>query len=312
MRIILAPMEGVLDHSLRELLCAQGGFDLCIGAFIRIIDQTLPKKVFLRHYPELNQGSQIAGVPVRVQLLGQNPRAMADNALQACEMGSPGVDLNFGCPAKNVNRSQGGAFMLQEPESIYSVVKAVRDAVPSHLPVSAKIRLGWDHSEDCLKIAQLIEAAGASELCVHGRTKVDGYRADKIDWQKIGEINRAIEIPVIANGEIWDQWDAQECLRQTGCSSLMIGRGALNLPNLARSIRGESSYSWQQTAQLLVEYAELMSRDNPEYLAHRCKQWLTYLRQQYSEAKDLFLAMRRQHDNQEFLKELSALCHGVS
>lgn len=93
--------------------------------------------------PELKQdGKTRAGTPVRVQLLGQHPEWLAENAIRAIELGSPGVDLNFGCPAPTVNKSKGGAVLLKEPETVYRIVKAVREAVPAHLPVSAKIRLG--------------------------------------------------------------------------------------------------------------------------------------------------------------------------
>ncbi len=139
MRVILGPMEGVLDHLMREMLTEINDYDFCVTEFVRVVSQPLPDHVFYRLCPELKQGSKTKnGVPVKVQLLGQDPHWMAENAIRAAELGAHGIDLNFGCPAKMVNQSKGGAALLQHPELIYQVVKACRDAVPSHIPVSAK------------------------------------------------------------------------------------------------------------------------------------------------------------------------------
>jgi len=110
MTILLAPMEGLLDHSLRDVLTRVGGIDRCVSEFIRITGQLLPERVFIRLMPELLTGSRTAaGVPVRAQLLGSDPQCLADNAARLAELGAEGVDLNFGCPAKTVNRHRGGA-----------------------------------------------------------------------------------------------------------------------------------------------------------------------------------------------------------
>ena len=171
MRVVLGPMEGVLDHLMRQILTEINDYDLCVTEFVRVIDQLLPDHVFHRLCPELLQGSQTAsGVPVHVQLLGQEPNWLAENAIKAAKLGARGIDLNFGCPAKLVNKSKGGAALLQHPELIHSIVKTCRDAVPSNIPVSAKIRLGWENPEDCFEIVDAIQAAGANELTVHART----------------------------------------------------------------------------------------------------------------------------------------------
>ncbi|MDP2569137.1 tRNA-dihydrouridine synthase [Photobacterium damselae subsp. piscicida] len=115
-----------------------------------------------------------------MQILGQDPNWMAENGRRAVELGSPGVDINFGCPAKLVNKSKGGAVLLKEPELIHQIVKSVRQAVDPTKPVTAKIRLGWDDPNHCFEIADAIAQAGADEITVHGRTKEDGYRAEEI------------------------------------------------------------------------------------------------------------------------------------
>ena len=124
MRIILAPMQGVLDPFVRALLTSVNQYDLCISEFVRVVDQLLPDKVFYRLCPELyNQGRTPSGTPVRVQLLGQHPAWLAENALRAIALGSPGIDLNCGCPSKTVNGSDGGAALLKQPELIYRATK---------------------------------------------------------------------------------------------------------------------------------------------------------------------------------------------
>lgn len=118
-RLILAPMEGVLDSVMREQLTRLGGYERCVTEFVRVSQTILPKRVFYRYAPELAHGGfTLSGVPVYLQLLGSNPELMAANAERAAALGAPGIDLNFGCPAKTVNRSQGGAALLRSPQQI--------------------------------------------------------------------------------------------------------------------------------------------------------------------------------------------------
>lgn len=312
MKIILAPMEGVVDHLMRDMLTRIGGYDLCITEFIRIVDQKLPARVFTRFCPELqNGGKTFAGTPVRVQLLGQDPNWLAENAVRAVELGSPGVDLNFGCPAKTVNKSRGGAVLLKETEQLYLIVKAVRDAVPAAFPVSAKIRLGYDDTSLTLANAAAIASAGASMLTVHARTKSDGYRPPAY-WPWIAKIKQQIDIPLVANGEIWNAADAALCQQQANCSDIMLGRGALAMPNLAQSIRtGAAATPWPQVLELLMRYSEFeISGDKGQYYANRIKQWFSYLKLQYPQAADLFQQLRVLRKSSDILATLNqALLH---
>lgn len=171
MRVLLAPMEGVLDSLVRELLTEVNDYDLCITEFVRVVDQLLPVKVFHRICPELQNASRTpSGTLVRVQLLGQFPQWLAENAARAVELGSWGVDLNCGCPSKTVNGSGGGATLLKDPELIYQGAKAMREAVPAHLPVSVKCVWAGTAVKK-FEIADAVQQAGATELVVHGRTK---------------------------------------------------------------------------------------------------------------------------------------------
>ena len=308
MRVLLAPMEGVLDSLVRELLTEVNDYDLCITEFLRVVDQLLPVKSFYRLCPELHNNSLTpSGTRVRVQLLGQYPQWLAENAARAVELGSWGVDLNCGCPSKLVNGSGGGATLLKDPELIYRGAKAMREAVPVHLPVTVKVRLGWDSGERRFEIADAVQQAGASELVVHGRTKEDGYKAERIDWKAIGEIRQRLTIPVVANGEIWDWQSAQDCLAATGCDAVMIGRGALNVPNLSRVIKyNEPRMPWPQVVELLQKYTRLEKQgDTGLYHVARIKQWLSYLRKEYLEAADLFSAVRTLQDSTSIARTIN-------
>ena len=310
MRVLLAPMEGVLDSLVRELLTEVNDYDLCITEFVRVVDRLLPVKVFHRLCPELHNGSRTpSGTPVRVQLLGQYPQWLAENAARAAELGSCGVDLNCGCPSKMVNGSGGGATLLKDPELIYQGAKAMREAVPSHLPVTVKVRLGWDSSERKFEIADAVQQAGATEMVVHGRTKEQGYRAEHIDWRAIGEIRRRLKIPVIANGEIRDWQSARACMAASGCDAVMIGRGALNVPNLSRVVKDNAPpMPWPEVVALLQKYTRLEKQgDTGLYHVARIKQWLGYLRKTYPQATALFQAIRALNNSPDIARAVQAL-----
>lgn len=310
-QLLLAPMEGLLDFVLRDVLTRIGGFDRCVSEFIRITDQLLPPRVFVRVMPELLQGSRTAaGVPVRAQLLGSDPACMADNAARLAELGSDGVDLNFGCPAKVVNRHGGGAVLLQDPEQLFRIVAAVRAAVPKAVPVSAKMRLGFAHDRLAEACAQAIEAGGACQLVVHARTKADGYRPPAF-WPRVADVRAAVTIPVVANGEIWSVADARRCLQESGADALMLGRGAVVDPALAWQLRQAldwpdpalgparpSALDWPALlAHLAVFWQRVCERIEPRARAGRLKQWLNFLRRASPQAQAAYQQLRTVNDS---------------
>ena len=282
-------MEGLLDHVLRDVLTRAGGVDLCVSEFIRVSGSLLPVRIFHRYVPELlNGGKTPAGVPVRVQLLGSDPVCMAENAARLATLNPPGIDLNFGCPAKTVNRHGGGALLLKTPEIIHAVVGAVRRAVPAHIPVTAKMRLGYEDQSLTLENAHAMADAGAAELVVHARTKSDGYKPPAY-WEKLPAIREALTIPVIANGEIWTVADFHRCREVSGCEDVMIGRGMVADPGLALQARGLAGLDWAALEPLLqVFWQKVDSSILPKYQAGRFKQWLGYLRRAYPEAEQAF------------------------
>lgn len=312
MTILLAPMEGLLDFVLRDILTRVGGVDRCVSEFIRVTNTLLPDRVFVRMVPELlNGGKTWAGVPVRAQLLGSDPVCMAENAASLAALGPEGIDLNFGCPAKVVNRHGGGAALLDHPQLLFDIVSAVRRAVPAHLPVSAKMRLGFNDDLRALECAQAIADAGACELVVHARTKADAYRPPAY-WERIADIGAAVEIPLVANGDIWTVQDAMRCREVSGCHALMLGRGMVTDPGLALAIAGftpgqglvvddaaptHTGVSWQMLFPLIVDFWQLVcARLERRQQAGRLKQWLNFLRRRYPQAERAYADLRTLSD----------------
>jgi tRNA-dihydrouridine synthase C len=303
--ILLAPMEGLLDFVLRDILTRVGGVDRCVSEFIRITHMLLPERVFLRIVPELESGGKTpAGVPVWAQLLGSDPACLADNAARLAEMGAPGIDLNFGCPAKVVNRHGGGAALLQDPELLTQIVAAVRRAVPAHIPVSAKMRLGFHDASRAVECAQAIADGGANELVVHARTKADAYRPPAY-WDRVNDIRQVLSIPVAANGEVWTVADALRCRQESGGNMLMLGRGMVVDPGLALAIRHvddsaaqpRQGVSWEELLPLIGTFWALVcSRLDRRKQAGRLKQWLNFLRRRYPQAEMAYQQLRTVDD----------------
>ena len=320
-------MEGLLDFVLRDILTRSGGIDRCVSEFIRVTNTLLPARSFERIVPELlNGGRTFAGVPVRPQLLGSDPSCLADNAAVLASLGPFGVDLNFGCPAKVVNRHGGGAALLEDPELLTRILGAVRRAVPTHMPVSAKMRLGLHDDLRAEECALALEAGGAQELVVHARTKADAYRPPAY-WERIADIRAVVKIPVIANGEIWSVADALRCRELSGCDALMLGRGMVTDPGLALAIAratrdsgqgtdhrvdAKPQITWHGLQPLIADFWKLVrTRLDRKKQAGRLKQWLNFLRQRYPQAEAAYLELRSVTDPLEIDRWMAAQALGI-
>ena len=298
-------MEGLLDFVLRDILTRAGGVDRCVSEFIRVTNTVLPDRVYQRVVPEIFNGWRTSsGVPVRPQLLGSDVACLADNAASLARLNPPGIDLNFGCPAKVVNRHGGGAALLDEPELVAQIVAAVRRAVPAHIPVSAKMRLGFKDDSRAEECALAIAQSGASELVVHARTQAHGYRPPAY-WERIADVRAVVNIPVIANGEIWTVQDAARCRELSGCDALMLGRGMVQNPALARAIHALDDaeqqptqvLDWASLLPLINDYWALVSkRLDKKSRTGRLKQWLNFLRRTYPEAETVYQDFRTCND----------------
>lgn len=319
-KLFLAPMEGVTDWAMRDLLTSLGGIDQCVTEFLRVTDKLHPYKVFQKNCPELATGSKTrSGTPVFVQLLGGQAAPLAENALRAHEMGAAGVDLNFGCPAKTVNRHDGGASLLKSTERIYNIVKTVRDAVPSTTPVTAKVRLGFDDPSHCLDNVKACEDAGATWVTVHCRTKTDGYKPPAY-WEWIPKIKERAKVKIIANGEIWNVNDFEKCKNKTACEDFMIGRGALRNPYLFKEIKSHLKQQSQTNSissngslqldslQLVVPFFNACTvYVNDHFATARTKQWLSQLRLASPRAREVFDQVKIHKKPVEFKSHLEKL-----
>jgi tRNA-dihydrouridine synthase C len=297
MRLVLAPMEGLADDVLRAVLTSAGGYDWCVTEFVRVTTTVLPHSCFTRLSPELKTGSCTAsGTPVRIQLLGSDPQRMAANAAHLALLKPHGIDLNFGCPTPLVNRNRGGAALLDEPELLQRIAGAVRAAVPASIPVTAKMRLGIEDTGRALDCALALEAGGVQELVVHARTKADGYRP-LVRWEWIARIREVVKLPLIANGEVWNVADYRRICAATGCTDVMLGRGAVADPLLARRIRKGGEHAtdadWQELQGMIAEFwTRVQAKVTPTQSPGRLKQWLGMMQRSYPQAEQLFRAIR--------------------
>lgn len=318
MQIALAPMEGLVDEILRDVLTRVGGIDWCVTEFIRVCDRLLPATAYHKLAPELAEGALTrAGTPMRVQLLGSDPACLADNAAFACSLGAPVIDLNFGCPAKTVNKSRGGAVLLKEPELLHAIVREVRRAVPAQIPVTAKMRLGFDSPDAALDCAQALAEGGAAQLVVHARTKVDGYKPPA-HWEWVARVQDVVAVPVFANGEIWSVDDWRRCREISGAEDIMLGRGLVSRPDLARQIAAARAggevvpMRWDELLPLLQDFwLQARRKLAPRYAPGRLKQWLAMLTRSYPEAVTLFAEMRRENDCERLDALLNARLESV-
>jgi tRNA-dihydrouridine synthase C len=309
-KLYLAPMEGLADYVLRDVLTGIGGFDGAVSEFVRVSGSVLPRRTYERICPELmNGGHTPVGTPMVIQLLGSDPDWLALNAEQASVFSPHGLDLNFGCPAKTVNRHGGGAMLLADPELLSRIVRAVRASVPKSIPVTAKMRLGISDTSRAIDCAQALVEGGAASLVVHARTKDDGYRPPA-HWEWIAKIADAVSVPVTANGEVWTVDDWRRCRSVSGCKDVMIGRGAVADPFLALRMKGlmDEKPSLEDWYALLPRIAEYWEKVHTRVLAchapGRLKLLLSYFRRTWPEAIELYAAVRTIREPQEISRVL--------
>ena len=228
--LYLAPMAGVTDFVFRGL-CKEMGADVMVTEFVSS-EGILRRDDRTRKYTEFDDGQR----PVGVQLFGANPEAMAEAARKVIDWKQPDfIDINFGCPVNKVVSKNGGSSMLRDCPLLAAVASAVARAVP--IPVTAKIRIGWDdQTVNAREVVRILEDVGMGAVTIHGRTRAQGYGGEA-NWEVIGECAELVKIPVIGNGDLASGRDIERRLRETKVRGLMIGRAAMASPWVFRDAR---------------------------------------------------------------------------
>ncbi len=177
--------------------------------------------------------------PVTFQIFGSDPAALADAAKICEERGADIIDINMGCPVKKVVRNGAGAALLSDPDKVRSIIKSVRNSI--NIPLTIKLRLGLDHTSlTYLKIAAIAEAQGADAICLHPRTKNQGFKGE-IDTDALKTLKQSVKVPVIGSGNLFTADDAREMLAKTGCDAVMLARGALGNPFIFEELIANSA-----------------------------------------------------------------------
>ena len=303
----LAPMAGVTDRAFRRL-CRDMGASFTVGEMVSAKGLTYGDRKsdeLLALEPDVR--------PAAVQLFGDDPAIVAEAARRALKYAPDWIDLNMGCPAPKIVGNHCGSALMREPELCRRLVQAVKEAAP--VPVTVKLRKGYDRQHvNAVEVALACEAGGADAIAVHGRTREQMY-APPVDWDIIRQVKRAVQVPVIGNGDVTDARSAAALYEETGCDHIMVGRGALGRPWIFSQIQAYLEHGTllpdppvSRRMALLMGQVQQTAAEKGEHIAllqaRKHAAW-------YMSGLRGAAALRRQAGELKTLEDLAALCLAV-
>lgn len=303
-KLWLAPMAGYTDSVYRRI-CKSFGADVVVSEMISA-DALLhrnPKTEALSGFSDLER-------PIGLQIFGSDPEKIAE-ATKILQNRQPDfIDINMGCPMKKVVKTGAGAALLRDPIKVGIIVAKVRKNLDDKLPLTVKIRAGWNSAENFEKIIQIIEAEGADAICIHPRFKTQMFR-ETSNWELIKQAKESISIPIIGNGDITTPEDAEAMREQTGCDSMMIGRGAIGNPWIFQQVKNylqtkqyEEIMVYQKIEMLLEHYYLLEEEYGTGTALKRIRKFIAAYTRGIRNASMLRQKCNEARDREQFLRSI--------
>lgn len=283
-------MEGITDVVMRDVLTKNNPFDICFTEFLRISNQVYNEKTLLKFMPEIEQNCIINNTNVHIQLLGSCPILLTENIKILYKLGVRGFDINFGCPSKQVNNSNGGAILLKQPELMQQIMLYIRENIPNDIKLSCKIRLGFENSFDFIHIINALDKAKPDWITIHCRNAADGYR-DVVNYSKLSTLPAYTTLPIVVNGNIFNMDNIKNIKNITPYNNTMVARGILTNPQFF-----SNEYRVLDTLKYFIKTAKKHKKNNG-YITNRLKQWINYyLIKNYDFDKQMILRLKNHED----------------